>query len=103
MSGACAIGSRRYLSKTKIGLDARAEPGLATRRFAFDHHGVQALAGAINGGSESRRAASDNGEVIETGLRVRAQTDFVGNRRQRWFGKPRAVGKENQEKRFGFG
>src|SRR5207253_11403917 len=78
--------------KTEVVLDARAEPGLTAGRFAFDHHRVQAFAGAIDGGSETGGAASDNGEVVEAGLRVRAETGFVGNRRERALGKPGVSG-----------
>src|SRR5439155_12990248 len=68
------IGAAEPGRKTEVVLDARAEPGLTAGRFAFDHHRVQAFAGAIDGGSETGGAASDNGEVVEAGLRVRAET-----------------------------
>src|SRR6266702_917966 len=88
--------------KTEIVLNAGAEPGLTAGRFTFDHHRVQAFAGTINGGSEPRRATTNNGEVVEAGLRVRAQADLVSNGGQRRFGKARAIGEKNQGKRFRF-
>src|SRR6266487_1111483 len=71
------IASAESGRKTEIVLDPGAEPCLAARCFAFDHHRAQALAGAVNSRSESSRAASDNGEVIEAGFRVSAQADLV--------------------------
>ncbi len=88
--------------KTEIVLDPGAEPSLAAGRFAFDHDRAEAFAGAINGGSESSGAAADNSEVIEAGLRVRAQADLFGHGGQGRLGEPRAIGKKNQGQRLRF-
>src|SRR5688572_30546135 len=59
------IGAGKPTRKTEVIFDAAGHAGLATRRFAFDHHCSQTLARAIHSRSESGWTTADDGEIVE--------------------------------------
>src|ERR1700686_86201 len=65
--------------KSKIVLDSRTHAGLAARRFAFNHHCVQALRRTLNEGRQSCRSATYNRQIVKVSLRTRSQAHFLRN------------------------
>ena len=70
------IAAAEPRGKSEIVFDARTHSRLAARRFALDHHGVQALGRAIHSSGQARRASADNRQIVEVRLRARAQTQL---------------------------
>ena len=57
------LGAADPTGKAEVVLDPPRRSGLAAEHAAFDDQGLEPLRGAVYGGSETRRAASDHRQV----------------------------------------
>ena len=75
----------------EVVLDAAGLPGLAAGRLALDHHGAQALGGAVDGGGEPSRAAADDDQVVVLGGGLARDAQALGQLEDRGALEHRAV------------
>ena len=71
VSAADAVG------KSGVVVDALGDAGLAAEPAALDHHGVDALAGGVDGGRETGRATADDREVVAAALGLQGQPELA--------------------------
>src|SRR5579863_567027 len=81
--------------KSQIVLDTGAHSRLAAGRFPLNDYGVQTFRGAINGGGQTSRTSSHNGQVVEAGLGARPQPNFLCDVGRYTFKKFRSVGEKH--------
>ena len=71
------VSAADALRKSRVVVDALGDAGLAAEPAAFDHDGVDALARRVDRGRESRRAATDDRQVVAAALGLEREPELA--------------------------
>ena len=73
------VGAGQAGREAQVVVDPRRRAGLASRGLALHHQGLEPLGGAVDGGGQARRPATDDDQVVVGQRGVRPQADPRGD------------------------